>query len=85
VKAAAIHPGAEVECNVLGRVFAATVTGKPAGGKVEIEPPEGITYRCIRVSQISKLLRRAEPSGQLRTGDSPGQAFDPFRTRMSGV
>ena len=48
-----------------GRVFSATVTGKPAAdGRISIKPPKGVGYHSAKVSQVKSLLRRGD--GQLQ-------------------
>lgn len=62
-----LQPGTVVECNVKGRRFEAPVTGKPAAGEIEIEPPRGITYRRLRNSQVRGIIS-LPPSPQLQLG-----------------
>jgi hypothetical protein len=69
VNTAALHPGAQVECDVRGRVFKAKVTGKPAAGAVDVEPLEpGVTYRRLRARQVRRLLSPAPRADQLQLG-----------------
>jgi hypothetical protein len=54
-----------VECDVRGRVFRAKVTGKPAAGVVDVDPPQGVTYRRVRSRQIRRVVYTAD---QLQLG-----------------
>jgi hypothetical protein len=71
VNTAALQPGAVIECDVRGLVFAAPVTGKPAAGVVDVDPPKGITYRRLRARQVRRVLEpapTASPQLQLDGG-----------------
>lgn len=71
MKTAHLHPGAEVEVDVLGRVFSARITGNPAGGTVPILPTvRNVSYRRVRVRQVKRVLRPASLSTQLQLGTS---------------
>jgi len=65
---AVLDPGDLVECDVRGLVFKAPVTGKPAAGVVDVDPPEGITYRRLRARQVRRRIKAPPGGSQLRLG-----------------
>lgn len=69
VNTAALHPGAVVECDVRGLVFEAPVTGRPAAGLVDVDPPAGITYRRLRACQVRRVLSPAPADPRQHTFD----------------
>ena len=61
MNAAALHPGVVVKANKLGREFRARLTGKPAGGRVPVEPLDRhVTYRELRTGEIREVV--ADPA-----------------------
>ncbi len=63
---ASLHPGTEVEVDIRGRIFTATITGNPAGERYPIKPPRGVGYHSITERQVRRVLR----SAQLQLGAS---------------
>jgi hypothetical protein len=66
MNAAALHPGAQVEVDIRGRVFTATITGNPAGERWPIKPPRGVGYHSITERQVRRILQ----TDQLQLGAS---------------
>lgn len=65
----ALHPGAEVEVDVRGLVFPATVKALPGGQAVDVQPSvRNVSYRRVRARQIRRVLRPAPAGGQLAIG-----------------
>lgn len=56
-----IRVGDIVECDVKGRVFFALVTGKPGGGRLDIEPIGRATYHQVTLRQVVEVYRKARP------------------------
>jgi hypothetical protein len=58
VKLADLHTGDQVEVNIRGRRFKATVTGAPERGRIPIRPlARGVGYFSASARQVRRVLR----------------------------